>query len=182
VYESGLDWEAEVPESAVRARLLGAPSAPDPVERLRRAQQWVGVAAPAFALPDLEGRPVTLAAHHGRDVVVLDFWATWCGPCVTLFPEVVALEKEFAGRPVVFYAVNVMESADTARRFLAAKDLPLRVLLDEDGAVARRYEVTGIPRTVIIGKDGAVVGVRVGHAADFAETTRRDLESALGGN
>jgi thiol-disulfide isomerase/thioredoxin len=182
VFESDLAWERGFPDSLLPLLDIPMPPPPDPAERLRRAEQWTGLPAPDFTLPGLDGDTVSLSGHRGRDVVVLDFWATWCGPCVRLFPQLVALEQEFRGKPVVFYSVNLAEPPDKVRRFLGERGFDLHVLLETAGATARAYEVSGIPRTIVIGKDGLVKGVRVGYAADFSERTRRDIETALRGD
>lgn len=141
------------------------------------ASALVGQAAPDFTLEDLEGQRVSLAKLKGS-VVVLDFWASWCGPCVAALPRLDKIRQEYAGRGLKVYAVNLKEGRDQARKFMSDKNLRLPVLLDVEGAVAKLYGVEGIPTTVIIGKDGVVKKVVVGNNP-AAEAGVRELIAGL---
>src|SRR5690349_4238380 len=77
-----------------------------------------GKPAPAFSLDLLKGGKATLADHKNKNVVILDFWATWCGPCVQAMPIVSEVAKSFADKGVVLYAVNEQEEADAVKAFL----------------------------------------------------------------
>ncbi|MCF6287316.1 MAG: TlpA family protein disulfide reductase, partial [Candidatus Hydrogenedentes bacterium] len=85
-----------------------------------------GEMAPAFQLPLASGTTVDLAQHLGKDVVVLDFWASWCPPCRKGLPMVDAVAKHFADQPVAVYGVNIRESAALVANFVetAKLDLP----------------------------------------------------------
>jgi thiol-disulfide isomerase/thioredoxin len=115
----------------------------------------------SLALLDGKGKKVSLAAHKGK-VVVLDFWATWCGPCRRWMPIVAKLEKETAGKKVQFYAVNVREPAATVRAYVTEQKVAVPVLLDSDGMVGTAYGASSIPLTVVVGKDGKIVRTLVG--------------------
>ena len=67
----------------------------------------------------VEGKPIDLKASLGKNVILLDFWATWCGPCVKAMPEVEAVAKKFKEKGLVFYAVNAGEDAATIKEFLS---------------------------------------------------------------
>ncbi len=125
-------------------------------------QDLVDRPAPAASLKLLDGETVELAAHKGQDVVVLDFWATWCVPCRQAMPQVERAVKAFRSKGVELYAVNVGESAEEVRRFLEQVKPDITVALDPKGKVARRFGVESFPSLVIIGKDGVVKTV---HAA-----------------
>jgi thiol-disulfide isomerase/thioredoxin len=120
-----------------------------------------GKPAPAFTLKSLQDKDTALADYKGK-VVVLDFWATWCGPCVASLPHLDKLAKEKADDGVVVFAVNLEEEKDDVQKFITKKKLSLNVLLDTDGAVGKQYKATAIPQTVVIGKDGVVKKVFVG--------------------
>jgi peroxiredoxin/outer membrane lipoprotein-sorting protein len=132
----------------------------------------VGKVAKPFTLTGLDGTRVALAAQRGK-IVVLDFWATWCGPCRRWMPVVAGIERQLKGRDVRFWAVNVRESAATVKAFVAQAKLTVPVLLDPAGKTADDYGADSIPLTVVIGRDGKVAQVLLGlHTED-------DLRAAL---
>ena len=112
-----------------------------------------GERAANFTLKTLDGEPVALANLQGK-VVVLDFWATWCGPCRTELPLIEKLRAEF-GDAVEFYGVND-EDTSTVKKFVKEKDLHMPVLLDSRREVHARYGVRAIPTLLIIGPDGVI--------------------------
>lgn len=116
--------------------------------------------APGFTLKDFAGADISLATQKGN-VVVLDFWATWCPPCVVSLPELDTFAKS-AGNNVKVFAVNLQEDQQTAQKFMKDQQLSLNVLLDTDGAVAMSYKVQTIPSTIVIGKDGKVAATFLG--------------------
>lgn len=122
----------------------------------------LNIEAPLFALPNLEGKTVSLADQKGK-VVVLDFWATWCGPCRLTMP---LLQDYIETRPagVEFYSVNVWES-DTSlvRPFLADFGYDFNVLF-ADNSVPNEYGVNGIPTLFVIDKDGIIRYKHVGYS------------------
>ncbi|MFM7133348.1 MAG: TlpA family protein disulfide reductase, partial [Planctomycetota bacterium] len=114
-----------------------------------------GDAAPDFKLTDLAGNEVTLASLKGK-VVLLDFWATWCGPCKAAMPSMQKLHDEYGPKGVVILGVNTWEQkADAAKDYMASKKFTYGCLLKGDD-LAKAYGVTGIPTLVVIGKDGTV--------------------------
>lgn len=154
---------------------LKAAEGPDP------AMELVGQPAPAFELPLLEGGTATLAAHKGRDIVVLDFWATWCGPCVRGLPVLVKVTDEFKDKNVVFYAINQGEEPQIVRDFLTKRELRVRVPLDRDQKVGELFRVQGIPRTVIIDTRGIIQAVHVGFWPDIESRLREELAALVAG-
>ena len=145
------------PTGTVRVRRLGMSAGESPL---------VGREAPDFTLASLEGETVALASARG-DVVILDFWATWCGPCRRWMPIVERAHAALADRGVRVYAVNLREDAGKVRQYLAQTGVRVPVLMDRDGAVADRYGAQSIPLTVVIGRDGRVVDTLLGvHTAD----------------
>jgi thiol-disulfide isomerase/thioredoxin len=141
------------------------PSAGADSDEENPSAKLIGQPAPAFALKDMDGKPISLASLKGK-VVVLDFWATWCGPCREGLPHIEALAKQHAADPVRVFAINREEKEDVVKAFITETKLSLPVLLDGDGATAHAYLVNGIPATIIIGKDGKVAASFVGYGPD----------------
>jgi thiol-disulfide isomerase/thioredoxin len=156
--------------------VFAAPAGAHRVERFGAAEppksKLVGKAAHDFTLPALAGPEVSLANLKGH-VVVLDFWATWCGPCRRWMPIVAKMEQEMKGRDVRFFAVNVAESPEQVRKYLRLAGTTPTVLLDRDGKTSEAYGAASIPLTVVIGKDGVVAQVLIGLHPE------EDLRSAL---
>jgi thiol-disulfide isomerase/thioredoxin len=142
------------PAGLERVSRFGPPPPPPPA--------IVGKPATDFTLPLLStGARVRLGALRGK-VVVLDFWATWCGPCRRWMPIVAKLEKELRGRDVRFFAVNERDTPDKVQAFLKTTGVSVPVLLDRDGHVGQAYDASSIPLTVIVGRDGKVVDALIG--------------------
>lgn len=113
-----------------------------------------GAPAPDFKLPLLDGGQMTLSQHKGKEIVILDFWASWCPPCRASMPIVEEVAAAYKDKGVVLYAVNQDEDAATIQKFLTAQKLNVTVALDKGGAVGDQYGAAYIPLTVIVGKDG----------------------------
>ena len=140
----------------------------------------VGKPAPEFTLNLLDGKKFTLAENRGQ-IVILDFWATWCGPCIQAMPQVDRVAREFADRGVKLVAVNLQESPKDIKAMLERNKLDIAVALDIDGVVADKYAATAIPQTVIIDKAGGVARLFVGGGNDFEARLRDALTATLAG-
>lgn len=116
---------------------------------------------PALELPAWESPPVRLAALRGQ-VVVLNFWASWCEPCRAEMPSLELMAERHKGDRLQVLAVNFRETDGTIRRFLAQTDFSLPILRDADGAAARAWQVRIFPSTVVIGRDGRAAFTVVG--------------------
>ena len=136
--------------------------------------------APDFKLPLLGGGEATMASLKGK-VVVLDFWATWCGPCRMALPIVSSTAIALKGSGVEFFAVNLKEGSDDIREFLKQAKLDIPVALDKEGEVGNLYKVEGIPQTVLIGKDGTVQVVHVGFGPDMKAELKKEIEDLAAG-
>lgn len=114
---------------------------------------WTGAVTPKLALADLAGGRVDLGDLRGR-VVVVNFWATWCGPCKDELPSLQRLRERFAGKSVEVITVNYGEFPSRVRPFLEKEKVALRVLLDTQKDAARDWGVGGLPMTFIIDAQG----------------------------
>ncbi len=118
-------------------------------------------ATPPLALADLDGSPWRLAEHRG-EVVVLNFWASWCQPCLAELPSLEQLAREHAAKRLSVLAVNFREGEPAIRRFLQRQPLALPVLRDADGDVAKAWAVRIFPTTVVVDRSGRVAFSIVG--------------------
>jgi thiol-disulfide isomerase/thioredoxin len=153
---------------------------PDRSEQLK----LIGKPAPDISGAGLDGEPLALADWRGR-VVLLDFWATWCGPCVAAIPHIQKLAEQFADQPVTVLGINRdREGAEKkVASFLEKKQITFRQFMDVEGTVAETYKVTGIPCSVLIDTNGIVQDVKVGFSSggedDLAENIRRLLDGKV---
>ncbi len=138
--------------------------------------------APAFTLKTLDGKAISLADHHHKNIVILDFWATWCKPCRDALPAMSSVARQFKKHGVVFYAVNLGQSAADVRSFLDGNQLDVTVLLTgTDRKLSQDYGVKGIPQTVVIGKDGKVRQVHVGFTPETPAQLQAELNALING-
>ena len=112
-------------------------------------------------------------------MIVLDFWATWCGPCIQAMPQVDAAVRDFADQGVQLIAVNLEETPKKITAMLERHKLDMTVALDRDGAVAGKYAATAIPQTVIIDREGKVARVFVGGGPTFGDQVREAPRAVL---
>jgi thiol-disulfide isomerase/thioredoxin len=138
----------------------------------------VGEPAPDFELELLDGEEFRLSEHRGA-VVVLDFWATWCGPCMQMMPHVDRVVGAFAEQNVISIAINMQEAADAVNAALERLNLDTTVALDRDGVVAARYAVTAIPQTVVVDRQGNIARLYVGGGPQMADHLQAALETIV---
>ncbi len=116
-----------------------------------------GTAAPDFTLADVHGKNVSLSEFRGK-VVILNFWATWCGPCEAEMPYLNNLYKEFTSKGLVVIAISVDPKETSVLSFITEKKLAFPVLLDKNKEVYfDSYAVMGLPTTFIIDRSGVLV-------------------------
>jgi peroxiredoxin len=118
-------------------------------------KEWSGGATPALALSDTEGKGHGLADYRGK-VVLVNFWATWCGPCREEMPSMEALRASLQGRPFVVLAINVGEGARAARAFADKMSLQFPLLLDQDTKTTKVWGARILPASFVVGPDGKI--------------------------
>lgn len=132
-----------------------------------------------FTLPNLAGQSISLSDFRGKKVVILDFWATWCGPCRASLPALARLREEYGPKGLEVLSIDLREDPDTITNYLESESLSLHVLLDKDGSVANAYGVRGIPSMFVIDKQGNMSQKFVGYSAGMEEKLEELIKSLL---
>ncbi len=128
------------------------------IEKLKEEEK--NIPAPEFTLKDLNGKDVSLSDFKGKTIIV-DFWATWCGPCLQSFPVMKRAVEKYSSNPnVQFLFINTWERVENkkenAQEFITKNNYPFLVLLDDQNTVAKDFNVQGIPTKFIIDKKGNI--------------------------
>ena len=134
---------------------------------------------PALKLIGLDGREYDLSQYRRR-VVLVNFWATWCPPCVRELPSMQRLKKKLSDKPFEILTVNISEEEETIRAFIRDQvkvDLP--ILLDRDGAAMKRWKVYVFPSSFVLGPEGRILYGAYGELTWDSETIVRTIESLL---
>lgn len=135
--------------------------------------------AKTFRLPLLAGGDFDLAKEKGK-VIVLDFWATWCGPCIKSLPEMIDEMSALDAGKVRFIGVNQAEAKEQVKTFLETRGWKFEVAFDANQRVGQSFGVEGIPHTVVIGPDGKVAYVKTGYEPDGAKKVAEMVKKLLG--
>jgi len=142
----------------------------------------IGQPAPDVSLMLLDGSFVSLKELQAQQkVVILDFWATWCGPCRAELPFVAKLASDLADQGVVLYAVNQMEKPEQIKAFQKQVDFKFTAALDQSGDLSQTFQVSSLPFLLIIGRDGLVQVVHVGVGPDTESSLREELAALVSG-
>jgi cytochrome c biogenesis protein CcmG, thiol:disulfide interchange protein DsbE len=129
----------------------------------------IGSVAPDFSLVDLDGDPVRLADLRGQPVIV-NFWASWCGPCVDEFPLLRDVAEEHADDGLVVVGIVYRDRVEAARAFMERNGGTGPAAIDPDDRVAEAYNIFAPPETYFIGRDGRIVARHIGQfTADSLE-------------
>jgi cytochrome c biogenesis protein CcmG/thiol:disulfide interchange protein DsbE len=141
-----------------------------------RGRPQPGEPAPTFSLPLLDGSEVALSDLHGQ-VVVLNFWASWCDVCKTEAPGLRQVSERYQDRGVVFLGVTFRDAKDASESFIDTFGLTYANGVDEHGRISRAYGVVAVPETFVIDPGGHVAAVYIGEVK--AETLTQDLEELI---
>ncbi|HET7588333.1 MAG TPA: TlpA disulfide reductase family protein [Gammaproteobacteria bacterium] len=181
---------AVIPVIAIAAAVAGfvfARSANEPPDRQALLQNAVNLEpadrAPNFALPDLDGELHALSQWRG-DVRLLNFWATWCGPCRDEVPALVALQQQFGGQGLQIIGIATDEpNAEVVKQFAQQYEINYPLLMDNGHAadIARHlgFNLIGLPATILIDGDARIISYHLGPIDP--EKTRRQVVKLLNG-
>lgn len=128
----------------------------------------IGKSAPSFQLTDIDGQSISLSDFKGK-TVLLNFWATWCGPCRSEMPYIQEVYDERSEPGLVILAVNIGESLTKVEEFIQDYNLTFPVLLDREGNVAEKYNIRAIPTTYLVDGDGIIKDIKIGAFSSVAE-------------
>ncbi len=197
---SDLLGECRIPAKSIRDLFLGSPdgrqeilsyvswitsSAPEPQWEKQpddsgqsSHEHMIGTVADDFELKTFDGGTFRLSDHKEK-IVVLDFWASWCGPCVRALPQYVNATAKFDKEEAIFVAVNLEESRERIQEFLTTHNMSPKVAMDRGSVIARRFEVEGIPHSVILGKGNVIQHVTVGAQEGLQAATEKKIADLL---
>lgn len=128
-------------------------------------------APPDFTLPSLNGGQVQLSKHRG-EVVYVDFWATWCGPCRKSLPWMESVYKKYKDLGFTIIGVNMDGKADVAQKFAKANGVSFTLARDPKGKIAEAFGVRGMPSSYLIGRNGKIIYTHEG----FRDSDKASLE------
>ncbi|MGB8325034.1 MAG: redoxin domain-containing protein, partial [Candidatus Acidiferrum sp.] len=126
--------------------------------------EWVGREAPDFNLLDLAGRSVRLSSARGK-IILLDFWATWCGPCRNEMPTLMKIGSEYETKGLEIWGISD-EKPSVVKHCLETNQWDLPVLVDPERNTIDQFQVVGIPAIIIVGRDGRVVSYYTGEQSE----------------
>jgi len=143
----------------------------------KSSEQMVGSPAPDFTLKSIDGRAVSLSSLRGQ-VVLIEFWATWCPPCQMAAPELSKLYAKYNPRGLEILAVSLDEDSSEVKKFLEENKLLYPIFVDTLG-VNELYRVRSIPVTFLVDKKGIIVSKHNGYSPDMPEELAKKIESLL---
>jgi peroxiredoxin len=141
-----------------------------------------GAKPPDFELPTLDGKTARLSDHLGKDVVLIDFWATFCDPCLAAMPHLDELYKKHKGKGFVVYGISIdgPDSLGLVKTEVAKLGVSFPILLDQETRVVALYNPkTSAPYSVLIGRDGNIIVKKEGYTTGDSGALDRDVEAAL---
>lgn len=131
----------------------------------------LGQAAPDFTIQTPDGQAIRLSDYQGRPVLI-NFWATWCAPCLLEMPALEQTYQKYKSQGLVVLAVNQAEAPDRVKQYMTTYKLSFPAVLDNDLAVSRMYRVTGYPTTWLVDREGHLRQMRRGAFTDISQIDR----------
>jgi len=134
--------------------------------------------APDFTLKSDSGENIRLAEQRGK-VVMINFWASWCGPCRKEMPLLDELYQRYEPAGFTLFGVNVEQNPEAAQRFLEDVGVSFPILYDPESNVSQRYQVDAMPTTVMVDRDGQVRYVNRGYKDGDEEKYRKQVRELI---
>lgn len=166
---------------AVGGPLRTTAAVTDPFAALRVSRVVGGSPVTSFDLKELDGRTFRSKELVGKKIILLNFWATWCGPCKEEMPSLAGLQSQFDSSQFQVVTVTTDMHPQGIKQFLDHLGIRLPVLFDENEDVSRSFMVRGLPTTVLIAQDGRAVGRAVGPRAWDSEESVALMRHLLDG-
>lgn len=152
----------------------------------------VGDKAPKFYLRSLNGDDFFLSDYCGKlrkpwidstkYIIVLDFFATWCQPCLKELPQVERAAQKYQDKHVKFFMIDLKEDEATVKKFLRHRKIHLPILMDIYGVVADKYGVNSLPRLFVIAKSGKILLAKKGYSSDIFSQITMIIDQKLNQN
>ncbi|TVQ56177.1 MAG: hypothetical protein EA377_02505, partial [Phycisphaerales bacterium] len=180
----GITFTPEIDEEAVEASsrmVLSVRNPRDEDPDRPETPDLLDQPAPVVELPllDDEREMIAVGEPNQSGPVILDFWATWCTPCIRAMPELIEIAEEYRDRGVQFHAINVRESRSRVESFIAEQEWDVNVLMDPDREAWNAFGIAALPTTVIIDEHGIVRAVYQGYSPWLKAQLRHEIESLL---
>lgn len=134
--------------------------------------------APVFSLPGESGLQISLQDFQGK-VVLVDFWASWCAPCIRSFPWMNSMLEKYGQDGFAVIAINMDQEPELAKKFLQKQNSALTIAFDPKGVVARQYQVMGLPNSFLIDRQGLIAYRHVGFRLKQLDDYENEIKTLL---
>ena len=138
-----------------------------------------GKPAPEFSLPALDGRTIALSNFKGKNVVIIDFWATWCMPCRMSMISLQDFHNKYKEKGIEILSINQGQRKSIVESYIKKKQYTFTVLLDESSDVGNTYGVQGIPTMLVVDRSGIVQWIHVGMVVELEKTLKKVIDPLL---
>jgi len=160
----------------------GAAIADEPAAKPERPSLLVGSIPEDELGKDLKGNKIRISDYHGK-VVIVSFWASWCGPCKKELPVLAGVVKRVGPDHLQVIAINYRDEYEPFKYVVnVLKDYPITILRDANGKMARKYDVRAVPRMILIGRDGKVAADHTGYGESMIPELVDQLNALLAQN